>query len=87
MTILANVSSAIDFGAAVAEPEAIGFPDCNRGIGTVVQTTGHPGLIQGVHVEAFPVWPDDRGHFVEVLRVGRGLAADFPPTTTQELPP
>ena len=30
-----------------------------------------------------PLWPDDRGYFMEVLRIGQGLAADFDPATTQ----
>ena len=29
------------------------------------------------------VWPDDRGYFLEVIRMKQGLAADFPPETTQ----
>jgi dTDP-4-dehydrorhamnose 3,5-epimerase len=29
------------------------------------------------------LWPDDRGYFLEVLRVGEGPAAGFPPATTQ----
>jgi dTDP-4-dehydrorhamnose 3,5-epimerase len=34
-------------------------------------------------VQPFDVWPDDRGFFLEVQRIGRGLAAHFPPETTQ----
>ena len=40
-------------------------------------------LIQGVRCEPFAVWPDDRGHFLEVARPGHGLAADFAPDSTQ----
>ena len=29
------------------------------------------------------LWPDDRGYFLEVLRVGQGLPAEFPPESTQ----
>ena len=27
--------------------------------------------------QPFPLWPDDRGYFLEVLRMGQGLAATF----------
>ena len=40
-------------------------------------------LIDGVRVQATAVHPDDRGYFLEVQRIGQGLAADFPPETTQ----
>lgn len=29
------------------------------------------------------MWPDDRGYFLEVARLQQGLAAGFPPATTQ----
>ncbi|HTS76478.1 MAG TPA: dTDP-4-dehydrorhamnose 3,5-epimerase family protein [Bryobacteraceae bacterium] len=29
------------------------------------------------------LWPDDRGYFLEVIRMKQGLAADFPAETTQ----
>jgi dTDP-4-dehydrorhamnose 3,5-epimerase len=29
------------------------------------------------------LWPDDRGYFLEVVRIGQGLAADYDPATTQ----
>ena len=31
----------------------------------------------------FALYPDDRGYFLEVQRIGQGLAAAFPPETTQ----
>jgi dTDP-4-dehydrorhamnose 3,5-epimerase len=83
MAFLETTSPSPDLPTDSAAPGAIEMPDCYRGIGTVILTTDHPGLIRGVGVEAFAVWPDDRGHFLEVLRVGRSLAADFPPATTQ----
>ena len=42
-----------------------------------------PDLIADVKIKPFPVWPDDRGYFLEVARLGQGLVADFPPATTQ----
>jgi len=61
----------------------IQLPACSPGIGDVILSPESPKLIQGVKVAAFPLWPDDRGYFLEVLRVGRGLAAEFDPATTQ----
>jgi dTDP-4-dehydrorhamnose 3,5-epimerase len=58
-------------------------PVCEKGIGTVISTIGSPGVIDGVRLQPFSVWPDDRGYFLEVARMRQGLAADFPPETTQ----
>jgi len=83
MTVLATLRTPTDLVRHAADHETIDLPDCERGIGTVISALDHPGLIRGVRVESFAVWPDDRGHFLEVLRVGEGLAADFPFATTQ----
>ena len=34
-------------------------------------------------MQPFALYPDDRGYFLEVQRIGSGLAAAFPPETTQ----
>jgi dTDP-4-dehydrorhamnose 3,5-epimerase len=49
----------------------------------VIRTLDSPGLIDGVRLRAYDVWPDDRGYFLEVIRMNQGLAAAFPPETTQ----
>src|SRR5688572_15012881 len=54
-----------------------------KGIGTVITTVGSNRLIDGVRIEPLALWPDDRGHFLEVLRVGHGLAGAFPMETSQ----
>jgi len=54
-----------------------------RGIGSIIRSPDSKEVIEGVVVEAFPLWPDDRGYFLEVLRVGEGPARDFDPATTQ----
>jgi len=59
------------------------LPQCERGIGAVILSPDSPKLIDGVRCEPFPVWPDDRGYFLEVQRIGQGLAADFPRESTQ----
>lgn len=60
-----------------------GIPQCEKGIGKVILKTDSPDLIQGVKVKEYPLWPDDRGYFLEVIRVGQGLAGYFDPATTQ----
>ena len=59
------------------------IPKCEKGIGKTIQSPSSADLIEGVRVHPFALWPDDRGYFLEVLRVGQGLAADFPAETTQ----
>ncbi len=59
------------------------LPSCEKGIGKLIASPASPDLIDGVKVQPYALWPDDRGYFLEVLRVGKGLAADFPPETTQ----
>ncbi len=58
-------------------------PQCSFGIGDVILSPESPKLIDGIAVKPFPVWPDDRGYFLEVIRIGNGLAAHFNPATTQ----
>lgn len=59
------------------------LPTCRLGLGDVILRRDAPRLIDGVRIEAFALWPDDRGYFLEVARLGRGLAAGFPADTTQ----
>jgi dTDP-4-dehydrorhamnose 3,5-epimerase len=68
---------------ALLSPSDIELPRCQSGVGTVIPTRDSPQLLDGVRVDPLTVWPDDRGHFLEVLRVGYGLSADFPPESTQ----
>jgi len=59
------------------------LPECEKGIGSVILKADSPQLIDAVRVEPVTLWPDDRGYFLEVQRMGRGLAARFPPESTQ----
>ncbi len=61
----------------------LAMPQCARGIGSLIQSPLSEHLIAGVKVEPFALYPDDRGYFLEVHRMGRGLASFFPPETTQ----
>ena len=68
----------------VQKPGAeIKLPVAEPGIGKVILSPTSQDLIDGVVVNPFPVWPDDRGYFLEVARVGKGLVAEFPPESTQ----
>jgi dTDP-4-dehydrorhamnose 3,5-epimerase len=59
------------------------LPECEKGIGKVIQASDSPHLISGVRVAPHALWPDDRGYFLEVMRMGQGLAGAFPAATTQ----
>src|ERR1700689_1105152 len=58
-------------------------PTCEKGIGKVILAPDSKDLISGVEIYPYPVWPDDRGYFLEVARLGQGLIAGFPQETTQ----
>ena len=70
-------------GVAHAAADSIAIPKCAAGIGDVILSPESPKLISGVRVTPYPIWPDDRGYFLEVIRVGQGPAGDFDPATTQ----
>jgi dTDP-4-dehydrorhamnose 3,5-epimerase len=59
------------------------YPECPKGIGSVITSPSSADLIEGVRIEPLALWPDDRGYFLEVQRFGRGLAAQFAPESTQ----
>jgi dTDP-4-dehydrorhamnose 3,5-epimerase len=61
----------------------LSIPKCERGIGKLIQSPTSADLIAGLVVEPHPLWPDDRGYFLEIMRLGQGIAAHFPPQTTQ----
>jgi dTDP-4-dehydrorhamnose 3,5-epimerase len=62
---------------------AFEIPECGGGLGAVVSAPDTAAIIDGVRVQPYALWPDDRGYFLEVLRIGQGLAADFPSEHTQ----
>jgi dTDP-4-dehydrorhamnose 3,5-epimerase len=59
------------------------LPECELGIGSVIQTPDSKHLIAGVRVAPHQLWTDDRGYFFEVLRFGQGLVAGFSAEETQ----
>ena len=66
-----------------SDPITLEIPNCDKGIGAVIASADSDQLIAGVQVRPHSVWADDRGYFLEVLRVGQGLPSEFPSETTQ----
>jgi len=61
----------------------ISTPSCEAGIGKLIRSVDAADLIQGVKLKPYDLWPDDRGYFLEVVRMKQGLAQDFPTESTQ----
>ena len=64
-------------------PPALALPRCEKGIGSVIHFGDVAECIAGVVLEPQPLWPDDRGYFLEVIRMGRGMVAGYPAASTQ----
>lgn len=77
MTGSATALGTIEAGAEIE------VPVCQPGIGKVILSPTDSNLIAGVTVQPFSLWPDDRGYFLEVARIGQGLVSGFDPATTQ----
>lgn len=45
-----------------------------RGLGDVIRAENDPALLAGVRIHPLSLNPDDRGYFMEVARLGQGLA-------------
>lgn len=54
------------------DPIELALPECQPGIGCVIQSPASTDLIAGVSIIPYPQWPDDRGCFLEVIRLGEG---------------
>jgi dTDP-4-dehydrorhamnose 3,5-epimerase len=72
-------------GRRIAQSDSLELvlPDCEHGIGQVITSPDSRQLIDGIKIEPVALWPDDRGYFLEVQRLGRGLTAAFPAESTQ----
>jgi len=64
-------------------PEALLLPECEKGIGHVISAPDSAYLIEGVRVQPYALWPDDRGYFAEIMRMGQGMVAGYPAQSTQ----
>lgn len=69
-------------GAGVSIPD-IAVPECEHGIGSVILKPDSDRLIEGVALRPVALWPDDRGWFLEVARMGQGAVGGFDAATTQ----
>jgi dTDP-4-dehydrorhamnose 3,5-epimerase len=67
----------------VSDPIRLTVPKCDAGIGSVIAAPAADTLIDGVIIEPQMIWPDDRGYFFEVARIGSGLVSHFPAESTQ----
>jgi dTDP-4-dehydrorhamnose 3,5-epimerase len=54
-------------------------------LGKIIMKPDSPDLIEGVRIEALQVHPDDRGFFMEVGRLGKGLAAQMTPEGARQI--
>ncbi len=64
-------------------PLQLSAPECRKGIGDLITKPDSAQRIDGVQVEHYSLWPDDRGYFTEIIRLGQGLPAGFPAESTQ----
>ncbi len=51
----------------------------SRTLGKVISKPNSPDLIEGVLIAPLQVYPDDRGFFTELARLGKGLASKMVP--------
>ncbi len=68
---------------AAGDPLDLSIPVCEHGVGAVITSPDSSHLIEGVVAETYPLWPDDRGYFMEVARMGHGLAGGMNPAQAQ----
>jgi dTDP-4-dehydrorhamnose 3,5-epimerase len=54
-------------------------------LGKIIFKADSPDLIDGVKIEPLAVHPDDRGFFMEVGRLGKGLAANMTPEGARQI--
>ena len=76
------MSAATVLGALESGSELV-VPAAEPGIGKIILSPTSADLIAGVRIEPYALWPDDRGYFLEVARLGEGLVAKFPSPGSQ----
>lgn len=80
------ISSSISVQRTITGPDdamRLSIPVCEHGLGTVISTPESAGLIEGIEIEPFALWPDDRGYFLEVARLSAGMAGKLDPAEVQ----
>ncbi len=56
-----------------------------RTLGKIIAKSNSPDLIEGVQIERLNVYPDDRGFFCELARLGDGLATKMVPNDQSKI--
>jgi len=56
-----------------------------KSLGKLIAKPDSPDLIDGVKIEALNVYPDDRGFFTELARLGKGLATNMVPDGVRQV--
>jgi dTDP-4-dehydrorhamnose 3,5-epimerase len=54
-------------------------------LGKIIGKPNSPDLIDGVQIEPLQIYPDDRGFFTELARLGKGLAANMVPDAVHKI--
>src|SRR5450432_700657 len=54
-------------------------------LGKIIARHDSADLIDGVKIEPLQVYPDDRGFFMELARLGKGLAAQMVPEGDRQI--
>ena len=54
-------------------------------LGKIIAQPNSPDLIEGVLIEPLQVYPDDRGFFCELARLGKGLASKMVPDDQRKI--
>jgi dTDP-4-dehydrorhamnose 3,5-epimerase len=82
---MTGTSAVSDTGRRIAQSDKLelAIPGCEKGLGKVIGAIDSAALIAGVRLDRLLVHPDDRGYFLELQRLGRGLAAEFPAASSQ----
>ena len=57
----------------------------DKTLGKVIAKADSADLIEGVRIEPLQVYPDDRGFFTELARLGKGLASGMVPDGTRNI--
>jgi dTDP-4-dehydrorhamnose 3,5-epimerase len=54
-------------------------------LGKIIARHNSPDLIDGVQIEPLTIYPDDRGFFTELARLGKGLACKMVPDGPRQI--
>jgi dTDP-4-dehydrorhamnose 3,5-epimerase len=57
----------------------------SKTLGKLIAKSNSPDLIDGVQIESLQVYPDDRGFFTELARLGKGLASKMLPDDIRKI--